>query len=61
MFFVGMNKQPALQNYGCDCNGSYPVTDLLSENGFYLPSGSNLTEQQILFICEAIKTFRSII
>jgi len=56
--FVGMNKQKSLKDFGCDCSGDYPVTDWLTENGFYLPSASSLTEEQIKHICEAIKEYQ---
>lgn len=58
LLFVGMHRQPALEQYGCDCTGDYPVTDWLSENGFYLPSGSNLTEETIASICRIIKEYQ---
>jgi perosamine synthetase len=51
LLFTGMHKQKALKKYGCDCSGSYPVCEELTNNGFYLPSGSNLTEEEISFIC----------
>jgi len=54
MFFIGMNKQPGLQKYGCDCSGDYPVSDFLAENGLYLPSGSGLSEEEIREVCDAI-------
>ncbi len=57
LFFAGMHKQPSLKNYGCDCSGQYPVSDFLTENGFYLPSGSLLNEQQIEYICSKINLF----
>jgi perosamine synthetase len=57
LLFVGMNKQPSLLNYGCDPSGEYQVTDWLSENGFYLPSSSSLTEETIKFICDTINAF----
>jgi perosamine synthetase len=57
LVFKGMNKQKALAQYGCDCNADYPVTDWLSDNGFYLPSGSGLTEQDIEMICELVISF----
>lgn len=57
LFFVGMNKQPSLHKYGCNTGGDYSVTDNLTANGFYLPSGSNLTPQQIEYICTKIKEF----
>ncbi|MCR5557910.1 MAG: DegT/DnrJ/EryC1/StrS family aminotransferase, partial [Butyrivibrio sp.] len=57
LLFKSMHVQPALQKYGCDCSGEYPVTDWLSENGFYLPSASNLTEDDIAYICSVVKGF----
>lgn len=57
-FFVGMHKQPALINYGCDTGDTYPITDWLSENGFYLPSASSLTESDIEGICSLIRDFK---
>ena len=57
-FFLGMNKQPSLKKYGCDVSGDFEVTDWLSDNGFYLPSSSHLTEDQIKAICKLIKDFR---
>jgi perosamine synthetase len=53
--FVGMNRQPCLSKSGCDCAGQYLVTDNLTENGLYLPSASNLTEDDICYICEKIR------
>jgi perosamine synthetase len=52
LFFVGMNKQPALVEYGCECEGDYPVSDKLTKNGFYLPSASSLIESEVKSICE---------
>lgn len=57
LLFVGMARQPSLQKYGCDCSGRYPVTDWLTENGFYLPSSSSLTEKEIEYICAKIIDF----
>lgn len=57
LLFTGMHKQKAMKDYGCDCRGEYPVCEWLTENGFYLPSGSNLSEEQIKFICEVIRFF----
>ncbi|MBM6884027.1 DegT/DnrJ/EryC1/StrS family aminotransferase [Bacteroides caecigallinarum] len=58
LLFTGMHKQKAMLNYGCDCSGNYPVCEWLTENGFYLPSASSLTEEQIKFICKIISDFR---
>ncbi|SDB82901.1 DegT/DnrJ/EryC1/StrS family aminotransferase [Williamwhitmania taraxaci] len=58
LLFKGMNIQPSLVSYGCDCSGDYPVTDWLSENGFYLPSGSALTRDNIESICKIIIDYK---
>ena len=58
LLFTGMHKQKAMVDYGCDCTGEYPVCEWLTENGFYLPSASNLSEVNIGYICETIKSFR---
>ena len=55
LFFIGMHRQMSLRNYGCDCSGDYPITDLLSENGFYLPSSSQLIEANVDRIATVIK------
>lgn len=58
LFFNGMHRQPALKNYGCACDGSYPVADMLADNGFYLPSGSGLQEADIERVCSVLAEFR---
>ena len=58
LFFNGMHRQPALRNFGCYCDGNYPVSDWLADNGFYLPSGSNLRESDIDRVCDVIAAFR---
>jgi len=55
LFFVGMNKQPSLNRDGLQDKSAYPVSDYLSENGFYLPSGSNLKTDDIKYVCDKIK------
>ena len=58
LLFNGMHRQVALKNFGCDCNDEYPVSDYLADNGFYLPSASNLSQEKIIFICNKIKEFQ---
>ena len=58
LLFTGMHKQKALQDFGCDCSGDYPVCEWLTENGFYLPSASSLTEDQIKKICDLIISYK---
>lgn len=57
LLFVSMHRQKALQKYGCDCTGNYPITDNLSQNGLYLPSASSLQESTIGYICSVIKGY----
>ena len=57
LLFTGMHKQKALLDYGCSGEGEYPVCEWLTQNGFYLPSGSGLSDVQIQIICGVIKDF----
>lgn len=57
LLFNGMHRQKSLLDFGCDCTGEYSVCDMLTENGFYLPSASSLTEDTICAICQLIKDF----
>lgn len=56
--FKSMHRQKSLQDFGCDCNEEYPITDWLTENGFYLPSASNLDEKTIKEICQILKEYQ---
>ncbi len=58
LLFWGMNKQPSLIKYGCNCADEYPVSDNLYKNGLYLPSSSGLDEQSIIKICKIIRNYR---
>jgi perosamine synthetase len=49
-FFIPMHQQPFIKD-----NGSYPVADKVSNHGLYLPSGSNLSVEDIEYICDCIK------
>lgn len=59
LFFMGMHRQPSLHKFGCDANGTYQVTDYLTDNGFYLPSACNLKEETIKYICNVIADYSS--
>ena len=58
LLFNGMHHQRSMKDYGCDCSGEYPISDWLTQNGFYLPSASNLTKEDIDFICNTIKDYQ---
>jgi perosamine synthetase len=53
-FFRPMHVQPALERYGIEASGTYPVSLDLASRGLYLPSGSGLTDAQIDRVCESI-------
>jgi perosamine synthetase len=56
-FFVPMNRQPVFQGghrRWPDLRGSFPVSERLSECGFYLPSGLDLTPDDQAYIVERL-------
>lgn len=57
LLFTGMHKQKCLKDFGCDMSGNYPNTENLTANGFYLPSASSLSTEDIEYICNLIMDF----
>lgn len=55
-FFCPMNQQPVLKKMDGFREVPCPIADSLWETGLYLPSAWNLSEENINFICEAIRT-----
>lgn len=53
-FFLGLHEQPALQNLSLFKGERYPVTERISRQGLYLPSGMALTEKQIDEVIAAV-------
>jgi len=53
-FFCPMHQQPILRRMGMFENESYPVAERLYRQGFYIPSGLALTEEQIERVAEAV-------
>ena len=54
-FFVGMHDQPVLRDRGLFEGEQFPVTDRISRQGLYLPSGMALSESQLGQVCEAVR------
>ncbi|WP_316824798.1 DegT/DnrJ/EryC1/StrS family aminotransferase [Pedobacter miscanthi] len=52
-FFWCMHEQPVFQKMGLFKNESYPVAERLARNGFYLPSGLGLSneDQKVVIKC----------
>ncbi len=56
-FFTPLHSQPCFSQYNYDMK-EFPVSIELSQKGFYLPSGIDLTDEQIGFICNKIKRIK---
>lgn len=56
-FFTPLHSQPCFSQYNYD-KKDFPVSIELSQKGFYLPSGIDLTDEQIGFICSKIKEIK---
>jgi len=58
-FFIPMHKQPAYVNKTVenapDCSGNFPVADRIGERGFYLPSSSDLSDEEIKTVVGVLK------
>ena len=54
-FFKPMHSQKVLEKFGPRDEGHYPVTERLSANGLYLPSGSGLNTGDIEYICSKLR------
>lgn len=58
-FFIPVHKQPVFTEKKVenapDCSGSFPIAEWLGERGFYLPSSSNLKDEEIKLVCEKLK------
>jgi len=54
-FFIGMNEQPVFRKMGLQIDEEFPVSKKLSREGIYLPSGLDLKEQDIKYICYTLE------
>ncbi len=54
-FFRPLHRQGLLKKCGHEIAGDFPITEMLSERGLYLPSSSALTEAELSRVCQAIK------
>jgi len=53
-FFCPINKQPFFQNRNMFLSDSYPISENLYENGFYIPSGAGITDYQIELVAKEV-------
>lgn len=61
-FFYPLHRQPVFQNQEDarypDISGRYPVSEWLGQDGLYLPSGLNLTQEQVEEVVEILRNCR---
>jgi len=55
-FFLGMHQQPVFNRMGLFRNSSFPVAERLARYGFYLPSGLTITDNQIEFVSQSLRS-----
>lgn len=53
-FFCPMHMQPVLQRMGLFHGESYPVAEKLYRQGFYIPSGLALSDEQMATVADAV-------
>jgi len=53
-FFYPMHQQPVLRRMGLFIGESYPVSERLYKNGFYIPSGMALAGEQMERVAEMV-------
>jgi perosamine synthetase len=56
-FFWCMHEQPYFKKIGLFSNEKYPVAEKLARNGFYIPSGLGITDEEIEFVAKTIKNY----
>jgi perosamine synthetase len=54
-FFLGMHEQPVFRNMGLFEGEHYPNAERLARQGFYIPSGLTLTDEQIVCVAETLR------
>ena len=53
-FFYPMHRQPVFNKLGLFINETHNISEKLYNQGFYLPSGLNLTKEKIEYVCEKL-------
>lgn len=58
-FFWPMNKQKIYIKKKIFKNKNFPIANLLSKKGFYIPSGINITKKEIKYVAQSINNIFS--
>ncbi len=59
-FFWSMHEQPVFNRRGLFVNDKHPIAERLARRGFYLPSGTAISEQHVSTVCETVKRIISL-
>jgi perosamine synthetase len=54
-FFWCMHEQPVFKKMGLFLNDKHPNSEKIARNGFYLPSGVGLSNEDVLKVCNIFK------
>ena len=54
-FFWCMHEQPVFKRMGLFKDGSYPMAENIARNGFYIPSGLGITNEEIESVAEKLR------
>ena len=54
-FFWCMHEQPVFRNLGFFEGQSFPIAEKIARNGFYLPSGIGITDDEIYNVIDVLK------
>jgi perosamine synthetase len=55
-FFYPMHLQPVFRETGMFFGEKFPVSESICEKGFYLPSGLSLTDEEIIYVVNCLKS-----
>ena len=55
-FYYPLHRLPAFRELSSRRGENCPVTDRLSEEGMYLPSSTDITDEDVDFVCEAMQS-----
>ena len=53
-FFLSMNKQKIFNKMKIFTKDKMPNAEYLSKNGFYVPSGLGISNQEVKYICKIL-------
>ena len=58
-FFWPLHKQPILKRMGYFKKVKLPVSEFIAKNGFYLPTGLAMTNEQQKYVIKIVKKIAS--